>query len=142
MDPATAIGLVSGILTFLGAAEKILKLSWTLYNSVEGSSEETAMRLKLAESMAVMWTRMIPTNQPATTGEDEALVTLARECNKLTNDIKKELHDLKPKRRKSKAQSGLAALKTLVIEPKIKELEKQLRSYRDQLHFHIAALSR
>lgn len=143
MDPATAIGLVSGILSFVSAAAKILELSWTLYNSVEGSSEETAMRLKLAESMTAMATRMIPTNLPAPTDlEDRALVTLAQECKKLTNDIKKELHDLKPKRRKSKAQSGLVALKTLMVEPKIKELEKHLRSCRDQLHFHIAALSK
>lgn len=102
MDPATAIGLVSGILSFVGAAGKILKLSWTLYNAVEGTSEETAMRSKLAEDMAVIGTRMIPTNLAApTNSEDKALVTLAQECNKLANEIKKELRDLKPKRRKS-----------------------------------------
>ncbi|KAF7555937.1 hypothetical protein G7Z17_g1815 [Cylindrodendrum hubeiense] len=142
MDPATAIGIVSGILSFVGAAEKILKLSWTLYNSVEGSSEETEMRLKLADSMAVISKRMIPFNQSALTEEDRSLVTLAQECNKLTNDIKKELQTLRPKRRKSKTQSGLTALKTLIVDPKIKELEKQLQHCRDQLHFHIAALSR
>lgn len=143
MDPVVAIGLVSGILSFVGAAGKILKLSWTLYNSVEGTSEETAMRLKLAENMAAITTRMAPTNLLARTDpEDKALVTLARECNNLANDIKKELRGLKPKRRKSKAHSGLVALKTLLAEPKIKDLEKHLQSCRDQLHFHIAALSR
>ncbi|KAK3945204.1 hypothetical protein QBC46DRAFT_337054 [Diplogelasinospora grovesii] len=141
MDPVTAISLVSGILSFVGTAEKILKLSWTLYNSVEGSSEETEIRLMLADSMAIISKRITPTNQSALTEEDRALVTLAQECNKLTNDIKKELQTLKPKRRKSKAQSGLAALKTLMVDPKIKDLEKQLQYCRDQLHFHIAALS-
>ncbi len=143
MDPVTAIGLVSGILSIVSAAEKTLKLSWTLYKTVEGSSEETATRLKLAESMTAVAARMIPTSLPAPTDlEDRALVTLAQECKKLTNDIKKELHDLKPKRRKSMAQSGLVALKTLMVETKIKDLEKRLRSCRDQLHFQIAALSR
>lgn len=55
MDPVTTIGLVSGILSFIDAAEKILKLSWALYNSAEGSSEETEARLKLTDSMAVIW---------------------------------------------------------------------------------------
>lgn len=142
MDPVTTIGLVSAILSFVGAAEKTLKLAWTLYNSAEGSSEETEMRLKLADSMAVIWKRIIPTNQPALTEEDRALVTLAQECNRLTNDIKEELQTLRPKRRKSKAHSGLAALRTLMVDPKIKDLEKQLQRCRDQLHFHIAALSR
>lgn len=142
MDPATAIGLVSGILSFVGTAGKVLTLAWTLYNSVEGSLEETETRLKLANSMVVISKHITPTSQSAVTEEDKALVTLAEECNKLTNGINKELQALKPKRRKSKAQSGFAALKTLVIEPKMKDLEKQLERCRDQLHFHIAALSR
>jgi hypothetical protein len=142
MDPVTAIGLVSGIFSVVGAAEKILKLSWTLYNSVEGSSEETQMRLELADSMNSISNRIIPINQHALTAEDRALIALAQECNKLTNDIKKELQALKPKRRKSKAHSSLAALKTLMLDPKIKNLEKQLRYCRDQLHFHIAVLSK
>jgi hypothetical protein len=141
MDPITAISLVSSILSFAGAAEKILKLSWVLYNSVEGSSEDTEMRLKLADSMAVMCKRIVPASQPAATEEDKALVTLAQQCNELTNDIKKEIQTLKPKRRKSKTQSGLVALKTLMAEPKIKDLERRLRRCRDQLNFHIVTLS-
>ncbi|KAL2130780.1 hypothetical protein VTI74DRAFT_5960 [Chaetomium olivicolor] len=129
MDPATAIGLVSGILTFVDAARKVLKLSWTLYNSIEGSSEETAMRLKLAE-------------------KDRALVTLAQECNKLTNDIKKELHDLKPKRRKSKAQSAAAINFIFILPPcqdeNLKELLATCRedgSKLARLEFSMAQLS-
>ena len=142
MDPTSAIGLVSGIITLVGLAEKILKLSWTLYNSVEGSSEETQLRLKLDDSMAAIWKRIIPTGQSSLTEEDRALVALARECNSLADDIKKELQALRPKRRKSKAQSGFVALKTLMVDPKIKDLEKKLQRCRDQLHFHIASLSR
>ena len=142
MDPITAISLVSSILSFVGVAEKILKLSWILYNSVEGSSEETEMRLKLDNSMAVILKRIIPANQSAATENDKALVTLAQHCNELTNDINKEVQALKPKRRKSKTQSSLLALKTLVAEPKIKDLEKRLRRCRDQLNFHIVTLSR
>jgi len=142
MDPVTTIGLVSGILTFVDAAGKILKLSWALYNSAEGSSEETEMRLKLADSMAVILKRLSPPNQSAMAEEDRALVTLAQECNRLSNDIREELQSLRPKRRKSKARSSLAALKTLLVEPKIRDLEQQLQRCRDQLHFHISTLSR
>lgn len=142
MDPATAIGLVSGILSFVGAAEKILKLTWTLYNSVEGSSEETETRLKVAESMTVIGNQILPNNQTALAEEDRALVALAQECSELTNDMRKELQSIKPRRRKSKTQSGFAALKTLMVEPKIKGMEKRLEHCRDQLHFHVAALSR
>lgn len=142
MDPVTAISLVSGILTFVGAAEKILKLSWTLYNSVEGCSEETRARLELANSMNSISKRIVLADEPPLSEEDRALFTLAQECDKLTNDIKNVLQTLKPKRHKSMAQSSLAALKTLTLEPKIKDLEKQLQRCRDQLHFHIAAISR
>lgn len=142
IDPVTAISLVSGVLSFVGAAEKVLKLSWILYNSVEGCSEETQVRLELADSMNSISNRIVPAQQPPLSEEDRALLTLAQECDRLTNDIKNVLQTLKPKRRKSKAQSSLAALKTLVLEPKIRDLEKQLQRCRDQLHFHIAALSR
>lgn len=142
MDPVTTIGLVSGILTFIDAADKILKLSWALYNSAEGSSEETEMRLKLADSTAVLWRQLSPPNQSAMAREDRALATLAQECNRLSNDIRDELQSLRPKRRKSKTQSGLAALKTLMVEPKIRSLETQLQRCRDQLHLHVSALSR
>jgi hypothetical protein len=74
MDPVTTIGLVSGILSFVDAAEKILKLSWELYNSVEGSPEETEMRLKLADSTAVIWKRLSPPNQSVVTEEDKLLL--------------------------------------------------------------------
>jgi len=142
MDPVTTISLVSGILSFIDAAEKILKLSWALYNSTEGSSEETEMRLKLADSTAVIWKRLSPPNQSSMAEGDRALASLAQECYRLSNDIRAELKSLRPKRRKSKAQSGLAALKTLMAEPKIRGLEKQLQRCRGQLHFHVSTLSR
>lgn len=141
MDPFTAIGLVSGILTFVGAAEKAVKLSWTLYNSVEGSSDETEIRLKLCDSMAIVTKKITPPSQSTLSGDDRALVVLAQECNKLSNNINEELQSLKPRQRKSKSQSGLTALKTLMVNPKIKGLERQLQHCRDQLHFHISVLS-
>jgi hypothetical protein len=142
MDPLTAISLVSGILSLVGATEKILKLTWTLYNSVEQSSEEIETRSKIANSMDFVGKLIIPTDRSVLTEADRALVTLAKDCNDLANDVKMELQGLKPKKRKSKAQSGLAALKTLIVEPKIKDLEQRLQRCRDQLHLHITALSK
>lgn len=142
MDPVTTIGLVSAILSFIDAAGKIINLTWALYNSAEGSSEETEMRLKLADSTTVICKRLGPPNGSAVAEDDRALVALAQECNRLSNDIRQELRNLKPKRRKSKTRSGLAALKTLIVEPKIRDLEKQLQRCRDQLHFHVSSLSR
>lgn len=142
MDPVTAIGLVSGILSFVDTAGKILKLSWTLYNSVEGSSEETQMRLGLADDMAVLSQRIISVNRAASEEDDQALIALAQTCNNLAGDMKKELQSLKPKRRRSKTHSSLAALKTLWGKQKMEDLEKQLQFCRDQLHFHISALAR
>ncbi len=142
MDPVTTIGLVSGILTFIDAAGKVLKLSWALYDSAEGSLEENEMRLKLADSTADIWRQLSPSVQSAMAEEDTAVATLARECYRLSNGIREVLENLRPKRRKSKAQSGLAALKTLMAEPKIRNLETQLQRCSDQLHFHVSALSR
>ena len=91
MDPVSAIGIVSGILSFVGAATKVLNPSWTMYHSVEGSSEETEMRLELADSIIVLSSRTTPLNQVVLTEEDRALVTLAPECERLGSDIKKML---------------------------------------------------
>ena len=98
--------------------------------------------MKLADSINSISNRIIPSNHPMLTEEDSALIALAQECNKLTDDIKKKLQTLIPKRRKSMVQSSLAALKTLMLDSKLKDLENQLQRCRDQLHFHIAALSR
>lgn len=141
IDPFTAIGLVSGILTFVDAAAKTLELSWKLYNSVEGCSEETEIRLALGDSMKSISKLIVPAHKPPLSEEDKALFKLVQECERLTIDMRNVLQKLKPKRRKSKAQSTLAALKTLTVEPKIRVLEQQLRRCRDQLQFHIAALS-
>jgi hypothetical protein len=54
MDPATAVGVASGILTFINTAEKVLRLAYTLCHSVDGSSEESRIRLKVADSIKEM----------------------------------------------------------------------------------------
>lgn len=142
MDPATAIGVVSGILTFTSAAGKILKLSRNIYHSIDGSSEETQMRLQLAESMSTIANRISLSIQSAVAVEDSALLALAEDCDKLANDMTKELHDLGAKRRKSIAHSSIAALKTLLLHSKLNSLERKLENCRSHLHFHIAVLSR
>jgi hypothetical protein len=142
MDPITAISLVSGILTFVGAAEKILKLSWSLYNTVEGSSEETKLRLDLANSMNSISNHIISSSRRPLSGEDRAIFTLAQECDRLTNDIQNLLQSLRPRRYNSMVQSSLAAVRTAMREPRVRNLEDQIRRCRDQLQFHIAVLSR
>jgi hypothetical protein len=142
MDPATAVGVASGILTFINTAEKVLRLAYTLYNSVDGSSEESKIRLKVADSINECSKWFIDAHDATLPKEENPLSSLAQQCNRLATDIKKELHGLEPKRRGSKINSGLAALKSVLAEPRIKDLEKRLHRYRDELHFHLAALSK
>ncbi|KAH9883760.1 hypothetical protein F4778DRAFT_765090 [Xylariomycetidae sp. FL2044] len=141
MDPASAIGVASGVLSFIDGATKILKLARVLYESEEGSVEEIEVRLRLAQSISDQSKQIIPADQHVPNDRDGGLVALAKDCTRLANDMKKELEKLKPKRRKSKTQSGLSALKILLGDSKISDLEKQLQRCRDQLHFHITSLS-
>ncbi|KAK8075374.1 hypothetical protein PG997_010037, partial [Apiospora hydei] len=142
MDPVFVIGVVSAALTFVDTTAKALKIAWTIYNSVEGSTEETELQSKLSQYTGDATQRLIPApSQPALTDEDKALVRLAQDCNKLSNAMATELSKLKPKRRKSKIQSGFAALKTLSSKSKIEDLEKQCSLCHDQLHLQISCLA-
>lgn len=142
MDPVTAIGLVSGVLTFSGAAGKTIKSAWSLYKSVEGSSDENKIRLELMESMKLTTQQILPTVPSVLNEEETALVSLAQRCQALSQEMQKRLQNLKPKRRKSIIHSFMAAVKTLWMEHKIKELESQLQECRNQVHFEVARLSR
>ncbi|KAK8132122.1 hypothetical protein PG999_000295 [Apiospora kogelbergensis] len=142
MDPVTALGVISSAIAIVDGVAKTLGLAWEIYNSVEGSSEETNFRLQLSERVRDVSQQLIPTDQLAICEEDRGLVSLARECNQLSRDITKELEKLKPKRRKSAWQSALAALRTARSKRKIENLEKHLSECHNQLHFQISHVSR
>ncbi|KAK7962048.1 uncharacterized protein PG986_002873 [Apiospora aurea] len=103
MDPVSAIGVVSAAVTFVDTTAKVLKTAWKIYNSIEGSTEETELRLKLSQYVSDATQRLIPApSQAAVTGEDKTLVHLAQDCDRLSKNIATELSKLKPKRRRSK----------------------------------------
>lgn len=142
MDPVTALGVISAAIAITDGVAKTLGLAREIYNSVEGSSEETELRLKLSERVRDVSQRLIPTDQLTIPEEEQGLVSLAKECNQLSRDIMKELEKLRPKRRKSVLQSTFVALRTIGSRRKIEGLDKQLSECHTQLHFQISYLSR
>ncbi|KAK2066716.1 hypothetical protein P8C59_000506 [Phyllachora maydis] len=143
MDPITAIGLISGIISFVDTAAKIIKLARVIYDSVEGSPEEMAARSEVSADMFLMSQLLARPSQAAVTPDpdEQSLVALAGRCAALSATIIEEVDSLKPKRPGSKTGVLRAALKMLRVEPKIKDLESQRQRCRDQLNIHILALS-
>lgn len=144
MDPITAIGLISGIISFVDTAAKIIKLARVIYDSVEGSPEEMAARSEVSADMFLMSQLLARPSQAAVTPDpdEQSLVALAGRCAALSATIIEEVDSLKPKRPGSKTGVLRAALKMLRVEPKIKDLESQRQRCRDQLNIHILALSK
>ncbi len=142
IDPISAIGAASAVLSFVDTAAKVLRLAWELYDSVEGTYEENRMRDVVAGAMKDLSTELVLPNQSNLTGQEKQLSNLAKECQQLSNDIQEEVKKLKPKHRKSKVQSLFLSTKIIFGSGKLKNLDQRLGRCRAQLEIQINAMSR
>jgi hypothetical protein len=89
MDPVTAIGLVSGIITIVESSTKILSGAKEVYDSGHGSTAENRSLASITKKMQDLSSRLIlPENTDNHASPFEgAISVLAAECKAIADDI-------------------------------------------------------
>ncbi|ENH71577.1 hypothetical protein FOC1_g10007815 [Fusarium oxysporum f. sp. cubense race 1] len=134
MDPVSAIGLASGILTFVEAGLKLVKIAYNIHNSLDGVLDDNRHRENVTSEVSKAALRLEVAGNARLTPEQESLSDLARKCKATSTDLVKALNQVKPKQSSSNPFKLLRyAVKAEIKAKDISELENRLKDYRDQL---------
>ncbi|KAM0421002.1 hypothetical protein ACHAPT_011245 [Fusarium lateritium] len=140
MDPVSAIGLASAIISFIGFGAKLLHGAKEIRDSANDSLEKNESREVIAEAMKEATTRLKTPDPGQISPEQQKLCDLAVKCNDLSQRILELLNKIKPKRSKS-FYVYRAAYHAWRKEDEIKVLEKSLGDCRNQLALGLTELA-
>ncbi|KAG8164411.1 hypothetical protein KVR01_006329 [Diaporthe batatas] len=141
MDPLTAIGLVSNILSFVEFSSRLLKGAKEVYDSQHGVLEDNRSRETVMREMQRMSTLLSVSKSHNKAGHDSSLCILASECRQLSTQLISLLEKIKPHDSGSKAQSLLSAVRNKTYESERESLEARLSDCRAQLHLELSNLT-
>jgi hypothetical protein len=143
MDPIAAVGLASGILTFVDAGTKLIKTAYAIHNSLDGILDDNRHREGIAGTVQDAASRLEITGNAPLTKEQQSLADLAKRCKAISKDLIQLLDNTKPKGSSFKAFNALRyAVRANKNKKLIGDLEGQLKSYRDQLSLALIDISR
>ena len=142
MDPVTAIGLASGIISFVTFSIKLVSGAIKIHDAADGQLQENLSRELVIQEMQRLSGRLLAPDNATLMGEEKGLCVLATECQSISNDLIALLERIKPKDPSSKAQSLWSALKNAIHDKEKVELEGRLDRCRSQLELHIMLLTR
>lgn len=136
MDPITAIGLASAIITFIDFAHKIVTGADELYKNA--TTEENKHTENIVNDLDDAATDL--TNLPGKTKHEKALNNLAENCK----DISRELHSLLKKLTVSGDHTKWKALKVAIHnvlkESEVTKLVARLDKYRGEILLQLSLM--
>ncbi|KAK2606812.1 hypothetical protein N8I77_005538 [Diaporthe amygdali] len=142
MDPLTAIGLASNIISFIDFSVRLLKGFQEIHDSQHGALEENKSRETITREMQHMSAGLLLFRASDKVEEDSGLRILAEECHGLSIELILLLEKVKSKNPGSKAQNLLSALRNKVYDSERASLEARLNECRGQLHLQLSHLTR
>lgn len=131
MDPVTAIGLASAILTFVDFSWSLVRGADEIYRSPTGTSKENASVNTIIADLKEV-TDGIDTDIQGHGKHEKALAALAKECEGLSKDLLQVLGKIR-KKDGSKRATLKAALRSMTKEKEIVSIEKRLGEYRAEI---------
>ncbi|KAM5369188.1 hypothetical protein BFJ66_g5092 [Fusarium oxysporum f. sp. cepae] len=140
MDPVTAVGLASAIISFVPLCVKLLQSAREIRDSLDGSVEKNLTRKAIVDEMKALSRRLKSADQARFLPEQRGLYDLALKCHELSQKILYLLDKIRPKS-KSSFENYRSAYRAWSCESEIKNLEKQLNDCRSQLALGIVDLS-
>lgn len=143
MDPVSAVGLASAILTFVEAGLKLIKTAHGIHTSVDGVLEENRHRENISVEVKQAATRLETTATSGLTPEQQSLCDLTKKCKETSKELLTTLNKVKPKPSPSNPLKTFGyALKASKKASQIEDLENRLKDYRDQLTLALVELSK
>lgn len=151
LDPLSAIGLASNIISFIDFASKLLSTSQKLYGSLRGATEGHVNLQATTEDLKRLCADLrAPTfSQPAQAADtttssyksqEAAIQKLSLECDELAESLLAVLEGLLVRAGNRRWQSFRAAIRIKWSESRIKEAEARLRDFRDQISLRLTSL--
>lgn len=143
MDPITAVGLASAIISFVPLGIKVLQNAKEIKDSIDGGVKQNATRQAVIEELQALSGRLRVSqsnniNPPA---EQVKLLDLASRCHDLSQQILNLLDKVRPKTSTTRGKYS-SAVRVWLKEGEIKDLEKSLYNCREQLIVGLVDLSR
>ncbi|KAL4897264.1 hypothetical protein BDV59DRAFT_87066 [Aspergillus ambiguus] len=157
MDPVSALGVVSSLITFVTFAQQIFGETKQIYRSALGFTEENRSLLAVTESLKV-WSKNLRFQKnefqknefqknglrgSEKTGKEEAIAVyeLSTECERIADEIIDVLKECTAKDG-SKREATLAVFRNLFTRKKKGEYLARLMRGQDQLVVHTEAMER
>jgi hypothetical protein len=138
MDPASAIGVASGVLSFVEATYKFLSVVYAVYESdqIAGYDELAAATDMVRELSQQMLSDLASTSPGPSVGGISSVANVAQQCHSLAIDLGNRLAKTKAKNRKL-GDIVKAAVRTVCSKSDIDRLQRALDSCRSQLHLQL-----
>lgn len=142
MDPCTAIGTASAILSFIEFSAKLIATANEIRSSTSGlkdEHEEIGLAIgRLEDLTGHLAAQDLVNNTP--THRDRKLLELKKGCTTVSSELQKILQSIRAKKPASKHGSIQYAFKTWRHQGKIVELQSRLDRYRQEVLSLLAVL--
>ncbi|KAI1084636.1 hypothetical protein F5B20DRAFT_575956 [Whalleya microplaca] len=139
MEPLAAIGLASGIITFIDFSWNIVSGTIEVYQSCTGVTKENARIGTIIEDLREYADQLI-SDGASNSKQERALQRLAAQCSEVSEELIQKLEKLKAKENNSKWHSFKATWASMRKEKKIATIERRLCGYRAQINQRLLAL--
>jgi cell shape-determining protein MreC len=130
MDPITAIGFAVSILTFIDFSQQLISGTFEVIKS--GSTSENAHVSVVINDLRDV-TKELSNRPQGYSKHEDALNTLALECQELSEELQKLLEKLKVTAESSKWKSVKVTLRSMWKKGEVAELESRLSKYRSKI---------
>jgi hypothetical protein len=124
-------GLVSSIITFVDFSWTIVRGTYDVHSSTSGATEENVHIGNVLQDLRAV-TEKMRVEIRGQGDHEKALLELEYQCRELSNDLAVALKKLTAKRR-SGLQSLNIMLRSLMKEKEVRDIEKRLGEYRNQM---------
>lgn len=139
MEPLTAIGLASNILSFIDFGAKVIACAKEIHGSVAGVTDEALTSEAVATGMREFASKLQLSSSAHSADDKEPLCRLARECEGIANRIIDLLNKTKSKTPNSKSVRWtiVATFNATRYAGERQKLEERLAKCREQLAIHL-----
>jgi hypothetical protein len=138
MDPVSAIGLASAILSFIDQAYKIATGADELYHSATGATEDNTHTETIIKDLDEAAADL--TNISSKTKHGKALNSLATKCKKISEDLLKLLEKLSVSGNRSTWKVLRVAIRNLRKEKEVAKMVTRLGEYRSQILLQLSLM--
>ncbi|KAH8896909.1 hypothetical protein GQ53DRAFT_838351 [Thozetella sp. PMI_491] len=140
MDPFTALGFASNIVSFLDFTCGLVSGTWAIYRSATGSSERTHELRTIAADLQSLTEDLTISIDRGTTRVGAGLRTIAFDCQSVSKDLQRVLSTLETSGKATVWKSFLVALAEVWRTDQVANLGTRLDALQRELNTHLLKL--